>query len=321
MTIAGRSRARGGLLAYGQERMSRWYGQQIRPARVIVEHHERAVFVVSEPVRVVCKVEMSVEAARRERAALRELGGALPVPEVLRAANGPPEVTVLSYIEGSELDGADDPALWRRAGAIVARLHRHEATTPTWGDRPWCEFIPFWIERETARAAEHRLIDAETIARFNQHCTGAHRRLGQPQISTIHGDCKPAHLLHRGGRIAGVLDFGDYAHGDPAYDLIALTLWQPEQLGQVLAGYEADREFSSHVRAAAAAYRPLRLLAGALWLNEHHLSTDRYIRGLHQELETHAPVVHEARASTRTNGPVGGRRAHHATREATSTET
>ena len=36
----------------------------------------------------------------------------------------------------------------------------------------------------------------------------------------IHGDLHPGNLLVRGGRLSGVLDFGDLAAGDPATDLV-----------------------------------------------------------------------------------------------------
>lgn len=35
----------------------------------------------------------------------------------------------------------------------------------------------------------------------------------------IHGDLHPGNLVSRGGRLAGIIDFGDVTAGDPAYDL------------------------------------------------------------------------------------------------------
>lgn len=273
-----------GLVSFAHDLLSAWYGQPIRSSRVLVEHHERALFVVTDPERVVCKVEASVERARRERRALRELRGIVPVPEVLWADDGPPAVTVFSHIAGRELDRAVDATLWRAAGGIAAEIHRRLGATPEWGDRPWPEFIPYWIERETRRATEQRIGDAETTRRFNRRCTDALARLGPAPITTIHGDLKPAHVLHRGRRVVGLIDFGDYAHGDPAYDLVALTVWQPDRLEHVLAGYGADGDFARYVRATTRLYRPLRLLAGALWHNERGLYAGRYVDALRREL-------------------------------------
>ena len=35
----------------------------------------------------------------------------------------------------------------------------------------------------------------------------------------IHGDLHPGNLIDAGGRLAGIIDFGDVTAGDPAYDL------------------------------------------------------------------------------------------------------
>ena len=49
----------------------------------------------------------------------------------------------------------------------------------------------------------------------------------QPAV-WIHGDLHPANVLHRNGRIEGVIDFGCLGVGDPAYDVSAAwTLFDP----------------------------------------------------------------------------------------------
>jgi aminoglycoside phosphotransferase (APT) family kinase protein len=45
--------------------------------------------------------------------------------------------------------------------------------------------------------------------------------------SWIHGDLHPGNLLVRGGRLAGVLDFGDISSGDPATDLSVAWMLLP----------------------------------------------------------------------------------------------
>jgi aminoglycoside phosphotransferase (APT) family kinase protein len=45
----------------------------------------------------------------------------------------------------------------------------------------------------------------------------------------IHGDLHPGNVLVEGGRLSGVLDFGDLTAGDPATDLAMAWLWFPRE--------------------------------------------------------------------------------------------
>jgi Ser/Thr protein kinase RdoA (MazF antagonist) len=87
---------------------------------------------------------------------------------------------------------------------------------------------------------------------------------------TIHGDCMPIHVhLDRDDRVVGLLDLGDASRGDPAWDIVVLTLRSPEQLAAVLDGYGADDPFRTWVDRARPAYRALRLVMEVGWLAQH----------------------------------------------------
>jgi aminoglycoside phosphotransferase (APT) family kinase protein len=53
----------------------------------------------------------------------------------------------------------------------------------------------------------------------------------------LHGDLYPEHLVCRGGRLAGVIDWGDTRVGDPALDFLWLLHHHPRG-DEVLAAYD-----------------------------------------------------------------------------------
>jgi aminoglycoside phosphotransferase (APT) family kinase protein len=65
------------------------------------------------------------------------------------------------------------------------------------------------------------------------------------------------------------LDFGDAGMGDPAWDLVALSLYDPDRLAVLLEGYRALPAFLEHVERVRLGYRLLRHLSAARWLSEH----------------------------------------------------
>lgn len=73
--------------------------------------------------------------------------------------------------------------------------------------------------RERRRPKLVGALDSDLVRRLDQ----AHERypeIGWRRGAVIHGDFREAHLLLAADadRMAGVIDFGDAAHGDPAYD-------------------------------------------------------------------------------------------------------
>ena len=56
----------------------------------------------------------------------------------------------------------------------------------------------------------------------------------------LHGDLHPANVIVRGGRLVGVVDFGDMSTGDPATDLSAAWILLPDGA--------ADRFFDAYGR-------------------------------------------------------------------------
>jgi aminoglycoside phosphotransferase (APT) family kinase protein len=114
-----------------------------------------------------------------------------------------------------------------------------------------------WLDR--AEAARHEeLVDglADLVA-------------PRPEV-LVHGDCSPQHwLIDPSDGAIGVIDLGDAGLGDPAYDLVVLTLTQPHRWETVLDGYGADPGVRAHLDAARSGYLALRLAGEVRWLVDH----------------------------------------------------
>ena len=113
-------------------------------------------------------------------------------------------------------------------------------------------------------------IDPELIVHTWQGLISAPAFAGPAQW--IHGDLHPGNLLHVGGHLTGVVDFGDLAAGDPAVDLaVAWYLFSAEQRETFfLQAGEGDQAMRSRSRAWAMALS-LAVLANhtlAPWLVE-----------------------------------------------------
>jgi len=94
-----------------------------------------------------------------------------------------------------------------------------------------------------------------------------------PELTFIHGDMQTSHVLPQ--RLAGplktlFLDFGDADFGDPAWDLVTLSIYNPAR-EILLEGYRPLPDFAEHVEELEVGYRLIRHLSVAHWLAEHEL--------------------------------------------------
>ena len=180
--------------------------------------------VVRMPVR-----DVAVPLLLNEIRWLGEISAPLPVPTPVPEFVGEPghgypwPWTVAPWLDGQEL--ADLPVTQRGPvaedlAAVFAALHR-----PAPADAPANRVrgVPLAERAEVVRAriagwhgsADEREVLAETY----EAALAAPSYDGQPVW--LHGDPHPANLLVEGGRLSGVIDFGDLTAGDPANDLAA----------------------------------------------------------------------------------------------------
>lgn len=83
----------------------------------------------------------------------------------------------------------------------------------------------------------------------------------------IHGDLHPLNVLSRGGRLAGVIDWGDLTRGDPATDLASVWMLFDDATArhEVLRKYSADEPLVQRARGWA-------IFFGSVWLADPETS-------------------------------------------------
>lgn len=239
------------------------------PLRALYRQPDRAIYL-AEASCIVLKVYVDAAALRREWAvAQRARAAALPVPELLAFAPGPPAVIAMRHVAGRPLTSGQSDAA-REAGALLARFHRLGARPPfATGRATWEEHIAAWAERELARLDRLGILRDEQIAALRQSFADQRDRLAARPIALLHGDLQPAHIIvdRRGERVVALLDFADAQPGDPLLDIAVLTLRDGALIGPVLAGYGQIADDAA-TRALLATYRLLRHLAEVPWLLE-----------------------------------------------------
>lgn len=163
---------------------------------------------------------------------LPRLAPHLPIAVAMPIALGEPDEgyplpwSIVRWIEGeiAELDRLADPRQF--AIDLAAFIRALRAIDPEGGLPPRKgnsgRGVPL-SQRDaamrTALAASHDLIDVHSAERIWEESLRAPQWDGPP--CWIHGDLNPGNLILRERRLAGVIDFGSFAVGDPACDLLA----------------------------------------------------------------------------------------------------
>lgn len=161
---------------------------------------------------------------------LRALGVAVPIP-VFCGVPGtvfPWPWTVVPWIAGSDvsrLPVEERSGLVQPLAAALVALHRRAPQ-----DAPRNPYRGVALaERSTAVADRWpgvtRWVGAPRVRILQDLWLRGLRAPGWPGPAFwVHGDIHPRNLLQRDGRLAGIIDFGDVAAGDPAVDLAGAWL-------------------------------------------------------------------------------------------------
>jgi hypothetical protein len=249
---------------------------------VFSESAQRAAFEITSArgVTLVAKAHLSRESYDRELIGwltARQYGLSLPLFWYPYFKADPPYVLTYARVEGEPLSSADPDDDWREAGLKLRVLHmvKEPLDLPRFhgGGGTWLESCRQRLVAEirwgncagflSDGAAESLLQSGLTSLDLDE----------EPRQTFIHGDLQPDHVLLRypGGRGTVFLDFGDAGLGDPAWDLVVLSLYDPDRLAILLDGYRAMPTFVEHVEQVRLDYRLLRHLSTARWLTEHEL--------------------------------------------------
>jgi aminoglycoside phosphotransferase (APT) family kinase protein len=186
---------------------------------------------------------------RKEASLLPVLAPALPVPVPrFEAVEDTDAVSFVAYarLSGQPLAatacrGGRGAALAAQLGEFLAALHtfpREQATRAGIAEADaadWLEQQRELLERCEAEAmpllAESERRRARAV--FGDFLSGWDSSL-EPAL--VHADLGPAHILHRGSSISGVIDWSDARLGDPALDFAWLLHGTRESFGEALVG-------------------------------------------------------------------------------------
>lgn len=153
----------------------------------------------------------------------------------------------------------------------------------------WAGFL------ETIMADARRVIPAdimptaihdEAAAQMLRHHIRAHLA-GIDQGVLLHGDLMPRHVWDDQGRLAGLIDWGDAAVGDPLFDLARFSMAGPEAFGNFLRGYGGSTPPDPRVLACYRVVWSLNSLtaecsAGGDWFDEYVSTVRRELGFLRQ---------------------------------------
>ncbi|MGH3050164.1 MAG: phosphotransferase, partial [Gaiellaceae bacterium] len=135
----------------------------------------------------------------------------VPVPRFEHVVREPELCVAYRLIDGEPLRDEDPEGV----AAFLTALHAFDAdglpvSRPDWR-------AAFAEQCERFRGTVVPLLDADERGRAEQLFAEVETLTGfQPAL--VHGDLGPEHLRCRGGRLVGVIDWGDARIGDPALD-------------------------------------------------------------------------------------------------------
>jgi aminoglycoside phosphotransferase (APT) family kinase protein len=194
---------------------------------------------------------------------------------------------IMSRVHGEPVP-AEHPA-FKDVGANLRRLHGVRMTGFGWlAQGSWDEFDgvsaehPSWLSflraicDDTRGLAAHYRI-AAVVADAAESAINEHAgTLGAPKAGVLcHGDLKAGHILVDGGRLAGVIDWGDALSGDPWFDIARFAHRSPEaSLSSLLRGYRPASEAAWKLPL----YEALWMLVDACVAHRHEHRVDATLR-------------------------------------------
>jgi aminoglycoside phosphotransferase (APT) family kinase protein len=207
---------------------------------------------------------------RKEAVLLPLLAPALPAPvprfEVVEDT-GPIFFVAYRKLEGDPLDGkacrgTRGAALAAQLGGFLAALHTFPRTSAVRAGLADVD-ASAWLDhqRGLAERCERDVMPSlepderrRAQAVFGEFFPGLD---GSLELVLVHADLGPAHILRRGPRVSGVIDWSDARLGDPALDLAWLVYGTNTRFADALLAAYAGRETDAVLRRRALFYHRL----------------------------------------------------------------
>jgi aminoglycoside phosphotransferase (APT) family kinase protein len=188
-----------------------------------------------------------------EVAVLRQLGHRSPVPvPAYRHVDPAGRLAGYRFIEGEaltaerflRLEASARTTVLDAAAAFLTALHDLPRADIAWTG-PWprtwtaAQFAERALTRRLPLIAGH----APHLARPVEAFFVSYRLDAPDRLAIVHGDLVGEHMLldRSGSRLAGIIDFGDVALGDPAQDLLGFWSYGGDVVAHVVDRYDPHR--------------------------------------------------------------------------------
>ena len=215
---------------------------------------------------------------KREQAWLPKLAPQLPlpVPASLRAGSPtdrfPWVWSVLPWLEGGAVD--QNPLDGDQASVLATFLKALHRPAPD--DAPLSEVRGVALSTRVESTGERM----DRLEQWTDAITPRIRDLGEEALAapmdlaptSLHGDLHARNVLAKGGKLTGVIDWGDMCAGDPACDLNSIWMLLPDA-----ASRQAARETYANISDATwARARGWAILMGVVLLDTGLVDTPRH---------------------------------------------
>ena len=184
---------------------------------------------------------------------------------VLVEIDGPPYLTVLTYLDGTPVTATTSKKVHVQVGEALRLVHEVD---PSPFDEPyaWRGRLSGWLNGDldwwlTVNEKNHTKADAVRLVLAEKWDDLENRG-----NNTVLLDGRPEHFLAQGTQLSGIIDLGETWVGDPIMDLAVIAINEPLMMPGVLKGYSGnEKEIADYLPL----YVFLRNLSAARWCHEY----------------------------------------------------